>query len=227
MLERLGFRDAVSVVRPGELAASLVPARAGGLLWLLMRQALLRRAGCAHGGGAELLAWANARAAGVSGIRIARFDDTRLHNGALPSLPATPSGCNPKWPRLQPYDVARAATLRTRAATLCIGRRLPAATAARGSARGGSSRGDPPRLDAGMHATHTTQAVRAPVHLPCKYLCSMQAQAQANAQLAVRAARSALARPHAPSRATAAERGLSNETVLAEWQACNHTWQRL
>ena len=44
---------------------------------------MLRRAGCAHGGGAELLAWANSKAAGSSGIRIARFDDPRLHNGVF------------------------------------------------------------------------------------------------------------------------------------------------
>lgn len=40
VLEQRGFRDAVSVVRPGELAINVVPARARGLLWLLMRQAI-------------------------------------------------------------------------------------------------------------------------------------------------------------------------------------------
>ena len=87
VLEQRGFRDAVSVVKPGELAVDIVPARARGLLWLLMRQVMLRMAGCAHGGGAELLAWANSKAAGSSGIKIARFDDPRLHNGVFLLIP--------------------------------------------------------------------------------------------------------------------------------------------
>jgi plastin-1 len=59
----LGFKDAASVVKPADLALGAVALRARALLWLLMRQAMLRLAGTARGGGSELLAWANRKVA--------------------------------------------------------------------------------------------------------------------------------------------------------------------
>ena len=102
VMKEVGFKDAASIIKPADLAAGRVLARARGLLWLLMRQERLDAAGITVGGQQKLLSWANAkqeecaaplpaelllaqgRASVVGGapqLRIARFDDPRLQSG--------------------------------------------------------------------------------------------------------------------------------------------------
>jgi len=41
-MKALGFKDAASIIKPSDLAAGKVKSRARGLLWLLMRQVMIR-----------------------------------------------------------------------------------------------------------------------------------------------------------------------------------------